>query len=210
MKLTKQQKILAAVACLGVGAVAVDRVFLAPPQSASANAVADAAADAAIAAASPAERQAPAPPTPGDAEDRSSSLPSFASLTDRLAKASTSGPTLSQADPFRVPAEWAPKMTESVQTVQAVQSNSEKLLLEQFKLESTIRSIIQDKLEQLAVINGRALRMGDSINVRLGALPDGSERIEIYELISVASRSVVLQSTENGDQVTLRLPRVLE
>jgi hypothetical protein len=209
MNLTKQQKILAAVAVLGLGAVAVDRLVLGPPQSASASAASDVAP---APAARPADDLEPGsePPRGAPTQADTRALPSFASLTERLELAPPVDPGAAGQDPFRLPDAWVPQAVQEVQTVQSEQSASSELLLRQYVLDGTFRSVSDQNQEQVAVINGRAMRVGERILVRTGASSDGVASGEVYELLKVATRAVVFESVQTGRQVVLRAPKVLD
>ncbi|MFN3166842.1 MAG: hypothetical protein ACE37H_07240 [Phycisphaeraceae bacterium] len=205
MTLTKQQKILAAIAVLGVGVVAVDRLLLGPPESASASVAPandpagtppEGSAGAAATADTPAQADAPA-------------LPSFETLTQRLAESATDRDAHAGQDPFRLPEDWTPKAVQALQPIQAVKSVSSELLPEQYKLDGTFRSVIEQDQEHIAVINGRAMRVGDRIVVRTGTASDGTETGEVYVLSQVGARAVVFESVQTGLQVVLRAPKVI-
>lgn len=199
MQMTKQRKLLVGVLCAGLGALTLDRLVLAPPESASADQAQPVAADASPAAPSGTllNRQDDAPDA--DGEQDASALPSYASLTERLlalqsaqtvqvqqtvgllepdAEQSLQGP----ADPFAVPEDWAPQAQQHsapppAQTQDAA-GKAEQAFLARHRLAATLN----DAGRQRAVVDGKLMTIGDEL--------DG------YKLIRINPRWVIWESLD--------------
>jgi|GEM_PF-2375597 len=217
MEMTKQRKMLIGVLCVGIGGLAVDRFVLSTPQSASAD-------DEVLIIESP---DAPPPPlqpsapgtiVPGAGEPDeggadAATLPSYASLTERLVKAQAlQGQhelAPESADPFRVPDQWqAEKSAPQNEEVVAATPSGQRLKAV-VKLDGTVRSVIDGKEELMAVITGgsykgRAVRIGQKVRI-----PIGNEMYEEYELVEVGARYVVWRSAQTQQTIEMRVAKVL-
>jgi len=219
MEMTKQRKMLIAVLVIGLGGLALDRFVLGTPESASADA-----GDVPIHAAQPGPPPpaqstaiATASPTPGgDDVEQVESLPSFASLTERLIAAQAQQQTQEQdfSDPFNVPADWSPQRVETTnQTTAVVQQVAplQEYLLNQYRLDSTSRVATNGQDELLAVVasgqsRGRFLRVGDYVDVRYTSPTSGvGEQVERFTLVEVGNRYVVWQSTTQEPQLRIQM-----
>lgn len=230
-EITKKQKMLIGTIVAGLGALAVDKLVLGPPDSASAGqaqAVSPTAKKPAAQAAAPntlgtAVLGGGATPAPGGQQQSDQpDLPSFASLTQRMAKLQSSGPAqpVQTGDPFALPEDWQEKKPESVDKAAVVEPKQAyrqgpKLLLEQFTLNSTYRSSVDNEVKAFAVVNGRVLAVGQSISVKLTKPMAGTDKmVEKFWLAQVKVGSggpgeVIWESDYDGRQVVMRMPSVL-
>lgn len=211
MEMTKQRKMLVGVLCLGLGGLAVDRFVIGSPESASASeevVVADVQTPPAL---EPAVVDEPTPQTHGEP---SKALPSYASLTERLIAAQNQQETAivqhDRQDPFALPKQWqSDKSSVPTQSNGSTGSKQRVRITGLFKLDGTVRSLIDSREEMLAVISGggldgRAIRIGQQIKVPYG---DGSS--DTYELVEVGSRYVVWKSLGTGERIKMQVEEVL-
>lgn len=216
MQMNKQRKLLITVAGVGLSALALDKLVLGPPESASAGqAVAETPAFGLEAA--PDE---PSPPAAGAVvEQEKDGLSTFGALTERLINSAKVQVSADRVDPFSLPEGWGSTASQPLAEAQQVQQQtpSTQLLLEQYQLDGTFSSVIDDKVVQLGVITGgiytgQSMRVGQEIRVDLGAHPvTGSAIYETYRLLKVGTRAVLWQSTADDDrQVVMRAPEVLK
>jgi len=207
MELTKQRKMLLGVLCIGAVGLAVDRLFLATPQSAEAD-------DRDVVAEVPPPTVAPpagSQPAPA-AEPKSAALPSYASLTQRLVQAQQQASATAGAgrdDPFALPEQWRAEPSKPrAKTPEPASSSSQRLTVV-FKLDGTVRSLIDGKEEIMAVISGggldgRAVRVGQKIRV---ANANGTK--DEYELVEVGPRYTVWLNEATGERIEMRVEEVL-
>ncbi|MFK7789188.1 MAG: hypothetical protein AB8C95_06830 [Phycisphaeraceae bacterium] len=205
--MTKQRKMLIGVLCLGVSGLVVDRLFLAAPESAAAD-------DGEVIVEVPAEAPPlPAPqPVAAQQNEQTDTLPSYASLAERLVTAQQKQglqADQTQNDPFDLPAKWqTDRSTPAFEAAQPTQGSGQRLTAV-FKLDGTVRSVIDEKEEIMAVISGgglegRAIRVGQKIRVT-----SRSGTYEDYRLIKVGSRFVVWQSETTQETVEMKVDEVL-
>ena len=207
MEMTKQRKMLIGVLCLGLGGLAVDRFILGAPESAAAD-------DEIITIQEPQTPSTlqplaelnPGPEAPGEAPK---ALPSYASLTQRLiqAKAQAGDPTLAgqQADPFALPEQWQSAKTRPRQEEPLDPAEKEHVISGVFKLDGTVRSLIDEREELLAVISGggldgRAIRLGQVVHV---SNDRGSH--DKYQLVEIGTRYVVWLALDGGDRIRMQV-----
>ena len=200
MQMTKQRKLLIGVAVLGLCAFVLDRTVLGPPESASANV---------------APVQPPASPPPGDAsalppqalqptpgnagQTAPASLPSFATLTDRLMQTSqTTVDPVTLNDPFSLPSGWnKAAATTALPVGTATANQSAESLLQQYKLDGTFRSKVREQTVMMAVVSGggyerKVMAVGDEINVKQVRQPLQTEdQFDVYRLIEIGNRVVI-------------------
>ncbi|MGB0768763.1 MAG: hypothetical protein ACPGYV_13765 [Phycisphaeraceae bacterium] len=210
--MTKQRKMLIGVMCVGLGGLAVDRLLLGPPENASAS---DEVLVIEAPAAAEVEDTRASTASADDPEAEVGSLPSYASLTERLirAQSSESTPSLDEQvaspDPFRVPSQWqtrpsVPRVEAPTQTTAASERLNALLTLD-----GTVRSLIDGKEELMAVVTGgsytaQAVRVGQRIRI-----PMGNGVMADFELIEVGTRYVVWQAVGSKDRVEMRVAKVL-
>lgn len=208
MEMTKQRKMLIGVLCVGVFGLVVDRLFLAAPEQAAAD-------DAEVVA----EVVAEVPPTPLNTSQpvtttaaEGDALPSYASLTERLIQAQQHQDQQSdhgRSDPFDLPEQWqADRSKPTFQGSQPTQGTGQRLVA-MFKLDGTVRSVIDGKEEIMAVISGggldgRAIRVGQKIRVT-----NSTGTHEDFTLIEVGSRYVVWMSETTKQKVEMKVDEVL-
>ena len=204
MEMTKQRKMLIGVLCVGVSALALDRFVLAPPESASASV--EVKADDATAAAAPAPRQPVAATATQQADGEARSLPSYARLTEQLAKAQSLQPLQPESDPFDLPADWRQVISEPVEDPKPVTNVEDAIamakqrLSTQFTLELAMSEVTPDGAVKYAVVNGKPMRVGEQIQVK--APGDGGHILEeVYKLsaIDVQSRAVIWESVNHAE-----------
>lgn len=211
MELTKQRKILIGVLLVGLSGLGIDRLFLAAPENALASEQAvvelltddiSQVQDSAILANAAVEQAL-----------LDDGLPSYAALTDRLIDAQRAMPKAivdeAVRDPFALPQKWqadpaTPTFAASPATEQAANQ-----LNAVFKLDGTVRSVIDGKAEIMAVISGgglagQAIRVGQNIRVtyRSGSYED-------FTLVEVGSRFVVWKSNTTNERLEMKVDEVL-
>ena len=201
MEMTKQRKTLIAVAVVGLGAVALDRFVLGPPESASASTAAQespAAEDPSMISDEPEAATVP---------EAGAGLPSFETLTERLARQAVTPTDQTRPDPFSLPEGWGQRVTTPVPDRPVESAASDIMLLQQYKLDGTFRSADENnQVVIFAVISGgdysrKAMQVGAEIKVRLtnGAQSlETSQPVEVYQLIEVGNRAVVWQSQDDS------------
>ena len=211
MEMNKQRKMLIGVLCVGLGGLAVDRFVIGSPESAAA----DDQADEEIVQAPPAPElvveEEPAPQTNGEP---SKALPSYASLTERLIVAqgqqATAVEPQDRHDPFALPEQWhSDKSRAPTQTGQGGGSKQHVHITGLFKLDGTVRSLIDGREEMLAVISGggldgRAIRVGQKVRV-----PYRDGTFDEYVLVEVGSRYVIWKSLGTGERIKMQVEKVL-
>lgn len=211
MEMTKQRKMLIGVLCTGLLGLVVDRLFLATPESAAASEESDVVIEV------PAPTGLPALgsglPTPVD-NTASSELPSYASLTERLLVAqqnAVDGASNTRADPFDLPAKWQADRSKPATPTESQDTPgvSGQRLTAIFTLDGTVRSVIDEEEEIMAVISGggldsRAVRVGQKIRVA-----NANGELEEFVLIEVGSRYVVWKSQMTGERIEMRVEEVL-
>lgn len=209
MAMNKQRKVLVGVLLLGVGGLGVDRFVIGTPDAAAAD-------DAA-----PIEQTPPAfepitvdesTPTEGS-DDPPEALPSYASLTERLLLAQErqhSDNSNEREDPFSLPAQWQADRSKPQVAPEVASESKERVRIKAlFKLDGTVRSVIDGKEEMLAVISGgglnaRAIRIGQKVRVA-----DGNGSHEEYVLVEVGSRYVVWESVASNERIKMTVEEVL-
>ncbi len=207
MEMTKQRKMLIGVLCIGVLGLVVDQLFLGVPQDAAAD-------DGEVVAVVPPpvtplsmNQLAPAI-EPKDAE----ALPSYASLTERLVQAQQQDDPQGEQDrhdPFDLPKQWQTERSKPTFQAEQPTQASGKRLTAVFKLDGTVRSVIDGNEEIMAVISGggldgRAIRVGQKIRVTSST---GSH--EDFKLMEVGSRYVVWMSETTQQKVEMKVDEVL-
>ena len=215
MEMTKQRKMLIGVMAVGVLGLVVDRVFLGEPESAAAedsDIIAEVPAPALPAV--PGIRQTPTPPTAAD-QGESGSLPSYASLTERLVQAQQQAGDLgstTREDPFALPPQWQTDQSKpqtSKPDEPQIKPTGERLTTV-FRLDGTVRTVIDgDKEELMAVISGgglnnRAVRIGQKVRVA-----DEGGTMQVYKLVEVGPRFVVWVNEANDERIEMRVEEVL-
>ena len=210
MEMNKQRKMLLGVLALGVLGLIVDRVFLSAPQSAGADD-----SDVIVEVPPPSPPSVPGnqatPTTPGT-EAESSALPSYASLTERLIRAqeqAEGSETHGRDDPFALPEQWQAERPKQTTQSQPINPTSSQRLTVVFKLDGTVRSLIDGKEELMAVISGggldgRAVRVGQKIRVA-NTIGEQQE----YMLVEVGPRFVVWQNQSTKERIEMRVEEVL-
>lgn len=209
MAMNKQRKMLIGVLLLGVGGLGVDRFILGTP-------------DAAAADDSDSAEQAPpefepivAEETTPDADDeQGGALPSYASLTERLVLAQERQAAAIESnerdDPFSLPEQWQSDKSKPQVPAGDSQASAKRVHINGvFKLDGTVRSVIDGKEEMLAVISGggldgRAIRIGQKIRI-----PNRDGSSEEYLLVEVGSRYVVWKSLGGGERIVMKVDEVL-
>ncbi len=217
MQMTRQRKMLIAVAGLGLGGLMLDKFVLAPPQSASADEYAVDAEEKAPQAAAPAAADGHSAGT----AQASTTLPSFATLTDRLIATSSESTSSSFTDPFKLPDGWiAPQsglnQPEANNNDTTEYEDSRQLLLEQYKLDGTSRLVSEQGEEIIAVVTGenqsrRLMLVGQTVEVKLKkSTPDGSPAVEHYRLKEVGAGFVIWESIDSSKRIAeMRTKNVL-
>lgn len=209
MAMNKQRKMLIGVLLLGVGGLGVDRFVIGTPDAAAADDTAT--VEAVVPGIEPIVIDEP---TTQVGEEQAKALPSYASLTERLVQAqeqqALSHDGNEREDPFALPEQWqSDKIKPRISTgdtpasAQGVQINS------LFKLDGTVRSLIDGKEELLAVISGggldgRAIRVGQKIRI-----PNDRGASEEYVLVEVGSRYVIWKSLSSGQRIEMKVEEVL-
>ena len=190
MEMTKQRKLLIGVLCFGVFGLVVDRFLLAPPESASADDSSEVQADADVA-------DAPglgiaAPETVEEPQREASSLPSYASLTERLLALQSSQlaqtPPAEQGgdDPFALPKDWSAKPAMQQTPDQAPGGDATD---QAFLAKNRLVATLNDRGKQRAVVGDNLMKIGDKL--------DG------YTLIQIAPRRVIWQSRDGQRAVVM-------
>lgn len=198
MEMTKQRKVLAGIMCAGLGLLALDRLVLAPPQTASA----DVAAHSAASGTEPGltgsvlNDQAPAE---GPEADSAPTLPSFTALNQRLASAhpaqpAQAEPDVSSHDPFALPEQWAPETPAAPDPQPQPQAAEDAEALEAdraFAASHTLEAVLDAGGTQHAVVDRRLLKLGDELSG--------------YRLVRINARWVLWESVEGNRAVIMRL-----
>lgn len=206
MEMNKQRKMLVGVLCLGLGGLVVDRFVIGAPEAA-------AAAEGELADVVPPELEPVTIETPSSrAEDQpAKALPSYASLTERLLVAQAQQVAdpqgASREDPFALPPQWQSDKT--TPPTQRDPNPDPDRISDLFKLDGTVRSVIDGKEELLAVISGagldgRAIRVGQKVRV-----PNNDGTYDLYELVEVGTRYVTWLSERSQKRITMRVEEVL-
>jgi hypothetical protein len=210
MEMNKQRKILVGVLCTGVLGLVVDRMFLVGPESAEADD-----SDVIEQAAAPPTIASPAGSQPALAvavgTQATDTLPSYASLTERLVKAQqqtseTESPE--RADPFALPDQWQAQRSTPLPLQQEPEDTaSGQRLTVVFKLDGTVRSLskVDGKEELMAVITGggldsRAIRVGQGVRVA-----DEAGMEQSYVLVEVGPRYVVWTNKATDERIEMRV-----
>lgn len=208
MEMTKQRKMLIGVLCIGVLGLVVDQLFLGVPQDAAAN------EGEVVAVVPPPVAPLDATPPLSTAQTTAGDVrPSYAALTKRLLQAqqheAAQDAQGSRPDPFDLPEQW--QTDRSMPTFEAQESAqvTGQRLIAMFKLDGTVRSVIDGNEELMAVISGgeldgRAIRVGQIIRVT-----NRSGTHEDFKLIEVGSRFVVWVSETTGRKVEMSVDEVL-
>lgn len=207
MQMTKQRKMLVGVLCVGLGALALDRLVLAPPDSASADQAQPAPTDADAAGPTGAllSRQANEPEQ--QQNNDTASLPSYASLTERLvayqsaqtaqAQQANDTPTPDAAqdpsDPFAVPNDWAPRAPRPSAPTPAQTRDAAGQAGQAFLARHRLAATLNDAGKQRAVVDGRLMMIGDEL--------DG------YKLIQINPRWVIWESLDGKHAVVMHTER---
>lgn len=203
MEMTKQRKMLIGVLCIGLSGLAIDRFFLMTPDTASADD-----SEESIELPAPLTPSLLTVPEPAAVREEGDGLPSYASLTERLVLAqqveSVQGIEAS-TDPFALPQQWrADRSTPTLEALQPSEGAGQRLSAV-FTLDGTVRSVIDDKEEIMAVISGggldsRAIRVGQKIRVT-----NRRGEKEEFKLIEVGSRYVVWKSEKTHKTVEMKV-----
>ncbi len=202
MEMTKQRKLLLVVAGLGLGGLAVDKLLLGPPESAKADVKA-------VAQQAPAPVQQPPTDQPGDgpSEGEQKALPSYATLTERLIETADRTAPRQTGDPFAMPADWAPVITNTPGRPEQARDNEwSRRLLAQYKFYGTTTLEVEGEEVQLAVIRKGKMgqqfgQLGHMIRVETGKKTQrGEPEYEMYQLVKIDPRKVVWRSIENTEQ----------
>lgn len=211
MEMTKQRKMLIGVLCIGLSGLAVDRFVLSSPESAAADDQVEEAVVQTSPAIKPVVEDEPAPQANGEL---SKALPSYAALTERLLVAQNQQASTvaeqDRQDPFTLPKRWqSDKSSAPTQSDKGVGSKQHTRITTLFKLDGTVRTLINGREEMLAVISGggldgRAIRVGQKIKVPYG---DGTS--DDYELVEVGSRYVIWKSRGTGERIKMQVEKVL-
>ena len=197
MALTKQRKILGSVMALGLGALALDRLVIGPPEQASAT--------------QPIQAPVTEPQAPGeagaDAEAKASleeGLPSFESLTQRLITASESAEaSRAGGDPFALPDGWQTAAELAATPQPRDQSVFAEKLLDDYRLSGIAKS----GDEHLAVINGLPIRVGQPVRLQVG---DEAVIFELIEIDHEHRKAVWRSRAEEPEVVVMSVPNVLD
>lgn len=202
MEMNKQRKMLIGVLALGLGGLGLDRLVLAPPESASAD-------DGSLAMGGTDAGDSSVPAIPGieiadpvaqaaEAIDQALALPSYASLTERLIQAQTEQAAVALSgdqshDPFALPDSWQGKQTTAdvEQPTGPGPDAKDKGFLDRYTLDGTFIS----GSGRRAVISGRAVRRGQTV--------------EGYRLARIEARWVSWQTPE-GKALVMQAPDALE
>jgi len=203
--MTKQRKVLAGIMCAGLGLLALDRLVLAPPQTASADVTDDTAASVAGPGLAGSVLDGSSPDAaPDNTSDNSEAgnvqtLPSFTGLNQRLAstrpaQAAQSEPGDASNDPFALPERWAPERPDPPRPQPQPQTtqDSEALEADRAFVEShTLEAVLDAGGTQHAVVDRRLLKLGDE----LGG----------YRLVRINARWVLWESVDGSRAVIMRL-----
>lgn len=218
MEMTKQRKMLLSVLGLGLGLLVLDRFVLSAPDSASA----DLRPDIPQQAVAPAP-EVPAPDQPEPGVDTGPSLPSYATLTERLIAAQSSGSAhpggadgqpAEADDPFQLPKDWRPAAADPVpgvkRTAPTQDTKSAQLLLNSYRLEGTYRSINGEQVEKLAVVSGKPMRIGDTVQVDPSGpgVTSGASRFYMLVDIDTESRTVTWESSDKKLRVVMHTDKL--
>ncbi|MEM6504543.1 MAG: hypothetical protein AAF711_03660 [Planctomycetota bacterium] len=205
MEMTKQRKVLLGIIAAGLVALLVDRFVIGLPDSAEA-AMQDISFE--TQELGPAAEDEPVAEIPAlDAEV----LPSYAGLTERLIEAQSTmeQDTAGREDPFALPEQWRTDKTKPLIDQETPVDTSDQEITRIFKLDGTVRSLIDEKEEMLAVISGggldgRAIRIGQKIRVPT----DNGPPVE-FKLVEVGSRYVIWKSERTGNRIVMQVEQVL-
>ncbi|MEM9346541.1 MAG: hypothetical protein AAGB26_07980 [Planctomycetota bacterium] len=205
MEITKQRKVLLGIIVVGLCALVVDRFVIGPPDSAEA-AMDDISFETpAFEPASEDESVAEIPAA--DAKV----LPSYASLTERLieVRSAMEQDNAGREDPFALPEQWQTDKGKPAIEQETPVDTSDQEITRIFKLDGTVRSLIDEKEEMLAVISGggldgRAIRIGQKIRVPTDIGPP----VE-FKLVEVGSRYVIWKSERTGNRIVMQVEEVL-
>lgn len=207
MEMTKQRKMLAGIMVLGLCGLALDRFVIGAPDAAEAEMEE-------ITFEAPAfEPVAEDEPEPEVTGEQAKTLPSYSSLTERLLRAQEQGSAgvipQGREDPFALPEQWQTDKTRPGIKQQEEPGQDDQQITRLFKLDGTVRSMINGKEEMLAVISGggldgRAIRIGQKVRV-----PGDNGTQDQYELVEVGSRYVIWKSQRTGKRIVMQVEEVL-
>ena len=149
-------------------------------------------------------------PTPAAVNTGATELPSYASLTERLILAQqhdAEQASDTRSDPFALPEQWQTDRSKPLSQSEdkGTKTASSQRLTAIFKLNGTVRSVIDGNEEIMAVISGggltnRAVRVGQKIRV-----PNDKGVKEEFVLVKIDSRYVVWQSQATNERVEMRV-----